>query len=191
MVYPLRSGVVDVDRPVDGNRGTVDAGDDSAAALAGPWQPDHPNDLPPWMPPPEGLDPSWWPLNYIQQAALRSPAQLLLYGGQAGGGKTGFLVGDAMQERYLPSFRGLLLRESLGEFDQIGDLMEAAYHTYLPPNERARYRTRSGGGQWIFPILNKTRRSAEPGRGKHPIRLPGQRSRPGQVPGQPLQLAGN
>jgi hypothetical protein len=114
-----------------------------------------PNDLPPWMPPPEGLDPSWWPLNYIQQAALRSPAQLLLYGGQAGGGKTGFLVGDAMQERSLPSFRGLLLRESLGEFDQIGDLMEAAYHTFLPPNERARYRTRSGGGQWIFPILNK------------------------------------
>ena len=113
-----------------------------------------PNSLPPWEPPPSGLDPSWWPLNYIQQAALCSPAQLLLYGGQAGGGKTGFLVGDAMQERYLPSFRGLLLRESLGEFDQIGDLMEQAYHTYLPKNERARYRSRTGGGQWVFPILD-------------------------------------
>jgi hypothetical protein len=113
-----------------------------------------PNNLPPWEPPPSGMDPSWWPLNYVQQAALRSPAQLLLFGGQAGGGKTGFLVGDAMQERHLPSFRGLLLRESLGEFDQIGDLMEQAYHTFLPKNERAKYRSSSGGGRWTFPVLN-------------------------------------
>lgn len=113
-----------------------------------------PNNLPAWEPPDEGLRPSWWPLNYIQQAALRSLAQLLLYGGQAGGGKTGFLVGDAMRERHLPTFRGLLLRESLGEFDQIGDLMEQAYHTFLPKNQRARYRTRTGGGQWIFPVLD-------------------------------------
>ena len=88
----------------------------------------------------------WWPLNPSQQEALFSPAELLLFGGQSGGGKTDFLVGDAMQEFRIPSFRGLLLRESLGEFDQIGDRMERAY---LPL--KARYRHRTGGGQWIFP----------------------------------------
>lgn len=105
-----------------------------------------PHNFPPVNLPPPGSNPDWWPLNSAQQAALCSPAELLLFGGQSGGGKSDFLVGDAMQEYLLPSFRGLLLRESLGEFDQIGDRMEKAY---LPL--RAKYRSRSGGGQWIFP----------------------------------------
>jgi hypothetical protein len=71
---------------------------------------------------------------------------MLLFGGQSGGGKSDFLVGDAMQECHLPSFRGLLLRESLGELDQIGDRMQAAYEPL-----GARYRGRTGGGQWLFP----------------------------------------
>lgn len=78
--------------------------------------------------------------------AICSPAQILMYGGQSGGGKSNFLVADAMQEYTIPTFRGLLLRESLGEMDQIGDEMEKAY---LPL--RARYRGRSGGGEWKFP----------------------------------------
>ena len=41
---------------------------------------------------------------------------------------------------------GLLLRESLGEFDQIGDRMKAAGEPL-----GAKYRVRTGGGQWIFP----------------------------------------
>lgn len=104
-----------------------------------------PQDFPEWLRPPNG-DVSWWPINSAQQAALCSPAELLLFGGQSGGGKTDFLVGDAMQEYQLPSFRGLLLRETLGEFDQIGDRMEAAY---LPLG--ARYRRATGGGEWTFP----------------------------------------
>lgn len=95
---------------------------------------------------PMGVNPDWWPLNPAQQAALWSPAELLLFGGQSGGGKTDFLVGDAMQEYRIPSFRGLLLRESLGEMDQVGDRMEKAY---LPL--RAKYRQRTGGGEWKFP----------------------------------------
>ena len=92
------------------------------------------------------VEPDWWPMNAAQQAALCSPAELLLFGGASGGGKSDFLVGDAMQEYMLPSFRGLLLRESLGEFDQIGDRMQLAYEPL-----GAKYRRRSGGGQWIFP----------------------------------------
>jgi hypothetical protein len=105
-----------------------------------------PHDFGAWTPPPTGFQPSWWPINAGQQAALSSPAEMLLYGGQSGGGKTDFLVGDAMQECHIPSFRGLLLRESLGELDQIGDRMQAAYEPL-----GARYRRRTGGGQWIFP----------------------------------------
>ena len=111
-----------------------------------PGQLSIPHDFPAWQPPKPDVRPDWWPINAAQQAALCSPAEFLLYGGQSGGGKTDFLVGDAMQEYMIPSFRGLLLRESLGEFDQIGDRMEKAY---LPLG--AKYRTRTGGGQWIFP----------------------------------------
>lgn len=102
-----------------------------------------PTNFPPCLPPVPGVSPDWWPLNAAQQAALCSPADMLLFGGQSGGGKTDFLVGDAMQEYQNPNFRGLLLRESLGEMDQVGDRMEAAY---LPL--KARYRKRSGGGEW-------------------------------------------
>src|SRR5487761_2046719 len=111
-----------------------------------------PNDFPPMVWPDPGVTPDWWPINPMQQAALSSWAQMLLFGGQSGGGKTDFLVGDAMQEYRIPSFRGLLLRESLGEMDQIGDRMERAY---LPLG--GRYRQRSGGGEWRFPSGAKIR----------------------------------
>ena len=104
-----------------------------------------PHDFPPLARPPVE-NPDWWPMNPEQQAALCSPAELLLYGGASGGGKSDYLVGDAMQEYMIPTFRGLLLRESLGEFDQIGDRMQIAYEPL-----GAKYRSRSGGGQWIFP----------------------------------------
>lgn len=79
--------------------------------------------------------------------AVDSPSHLYLAGRQMiPTHNSDFLVGDAMQEYMIPSFRGLLLRESLGEFDQIGDRMEKAY---LPLG--AKYRQRNGGGQWIFP----------------------------------------
>lgn len=111
-----------------------------------------PHNFPPWTPPLPGASPAWWPLNAAQQAALASPAMLLLFGGQSGGGKSDFLVGDAMQEMHLPSFRGLLLRESLGELDQIADRMSVAYAgPDVPRSQRAVYRRRTGGGQWIWP----------------------------------------
>lgn len=102
--------------------------------------------------PDPGVKPDWWPINPIQQAALSSWAQMLLYGGASGGGKSDYLVGDAMQEYRIPSFRGLLLRPSLGEMDQLGDRMEKAY---LPLG--GRYRQRSGGGEWRFPSNAKIR----------------------------------
>lgn len=124
--------------------------------IAAPGKLKIPTYFPDWTAPPVGFDPRnegwWWPMNAAQQEALCSPAELLLFGGQSGGGKSDFLVGDAMQEYRNPALRGLLLRESLGELEQIADRMEKAY---LPL--RARYRQRTGGGQWTFPAGGRIR----------------------------------
>src|SRR3569833_526205 len=34
-----------------------------------------------------GWEPAWWPINSAQQMAINSPAEILLFGGQSGGGK--------------------------------------------------------------------------------------------------------
>jgi hypothetical protein len=103
---------------------------------------------------PLGIDPKWWPLSPSIQAAICSPAGMVLAGGASGGGKSDYLVGDAMQEYWLPTFRGLLFRESLGEMDQLSDRMKYVYEPL-----GAIYRGRSGGGEFEFPIFDeRTRR---------------------------------
>jgi len=59
----------------------------------------------------------WSPFPGPQTAALESPADILLYGGQAGGGKTDLLLGAATQHwrtvifrRVFPSLRGIIDR---------------------------------------------------------------------------------
>lgn len=103
---------------------------------------------------PLGIDPKWWPISPSIQAAICSPASMVLAGGASGGGKSDYLVGDAMQEYWLPTFRGILFRESLGEMDQLSDRMKAIYEPL-----GAKYRGRSGGGEFEFPIFDeRTRR---------------------------------
>jgi hypothetical protein len=125
-----------------------------------------PHNFPAWVPPPPGVDPCWWPINPAQQAALSSLAEMLLFGGQSGGGKTDFLVGDAVQEYHIPTFRGLLLRESLGEMDQIADRLEK-----LCLSVGAVYKQRSGGGQWEFPVFDEVTRKAVRTKGGARIRF--------------------
>lgn len=109
---------------------------------------------PPLTPIPIGVHPAWWPISPAQQAFINCPAEMVLGGGASGFGKSDVLVGDAFQEYYFPTFRGLLLRESLGEMDQLGDRMKQAYEPL-----GATYRNRTGGGEWEFPICDeKTRR---------------------------------
>jgi hypothetical protein len=43
--------------------------------------------LPPYDKHPPGWEPTWWPINAAQQAAINCRAELLLMGGQSGGGK--------------------------------------------------------------------------------------------------------
>jgi hypothetical protein len=106
--------------------------------------------FPPLRHPPAGMNPVWWPINAQQQLALEIKAQFLLYGGQSGGGKTDFLVSDAMQEQDNPNLRGLLLRKSFGEMNQLMDRMSAIYRPL-----GAVWKDRSH--EWIFPSGAKIR----------------------------------
>ena len=42
-------------------------------------------------------EPDWWPADPAQQAYLNSKAELLMGGGQSGGGKSQVLAADAVQ----------------------------------------------------------------------------------------------
>jgi len=98
----------------------------------------------PHLPAPDGADVVWWPINAPQTTALESPAKLLLFGGASGGGKTDFLVADAAQEVDNPNFRGLLLRKSFTEMNNIIDRMMAIYRPLGGhPSD--------GGKMWKFP----------------------------------------
>jgi hypothetical protein len=82
---------------------------------------------PPLELPPPGVEPVWWPINAAQQAAINCKAELLLMGGQSGGGKTWFLAADAMQEYKNPFLRALLIRTSLEEMQELEDIQQRIY----------------------------------------------------------------
>ena len=86
----------------------------------------------------------WKPINSAQATVLECRAQLALFGGQSGGGKSNVLVADSAQEYDNPNFRGILLRKSYSEMTNIQDEME---RIYLPLGGR-----KSDGGKiWRFP----------------------------------------
>lgn len=82
---------------------------------------------PPLIAPPSGVEPIWWPINPAQQAAIDSRAELLLYGGASGGGKTQMLAADAMDEYRNPRLRALLIRTSLEEMQELEDIQQRMY----------------------------------------------------------------
>ena len=94
--------------------------------------------------PTAGENPVWWPISAPQQTAMHSKAQILLYGGASGGGKTDLLVADAMQEYENTNLRAILIRKSFTEMNQIMDRCKAIYQPF-----GAFYRSRENS--WIFP----------------------------------------
>ena len=114
----------------------------SAASLTLPYQEQSP--YPPWTPPPPGVEPIWWPINAAQQAALNCRAQLLLFGGQSGGGKTQLLAADACQEYRNPRLRALLIRTTLEEMQELEDIQQRMY-------EAKPYCARWWRKRWRFP----------------------------------------
>lgn len=87
-------------------------------------------------------EPLWWPINAAQQAYLNCKAQLALFGGQSGGGKTQVLAADAMQEYQNPRLRALLIRTTLQEQQELEDIQQRMYEP-----KGARWRK----GRWWFP----------------------------------------
>lgn len=100
---------------------------------------------PPLELPPPGLEPIWWPINAAQQASVNCRAQLLLMGGQSGGGKTSFLAADAMQEYQNPRLRALLIRTTLEEQQELEDLQQRMYEPKGARWMKKRWRFPSGG----------------------------------------------
>ena len=66
----------------------------------------------------------WVPKSEPQLTAIECRAQLLLYGGASGGGKSNWLVADSAQEYDNSNFRGILLRKSYTEMTNLMDEME-------------------------------------------------------------------
>lgn len=104
------------------------------------------NPYPPYEPCPPDLNPIWWPANSAQQAFLNCDAELALFGGMSGGGKSDSLVADAQMEHHNPSLKALMIRESLGEMQQLNDRMEKVYSPL-----GARWRGRIASKAWMFP----------------------------------------
>src|SRR5208282_6022777 len=96
--------------------------------------------------PPPGVEPVWWPINAAQQAAINSHAQLLMYGGQGGGGKSFYLAADAAQEYKNPRLRALLLRRTQTEMHELQDIQQKLYEP-----KGARWVTRRSISGWVFP----------------------------------------
>jgi len=101
---------------------------------------------PPLELPPPGVEPVFWPINRAQQAFLNSKAELLLGGGQSGGGKSIVLAADAMQEYQNPRLRALLLRTTLEEMQELEDIQQRMYEP-----KGARWRRRRSVAAWVFP----------------------------------------
>lgn len=99
---------------------------------------------PPLEYPPPGVEPVWWPINPAQQAMINCRAEMLLMGGQSGGGKTQALAADAMQERANPALRALLLRTTLEEMQELEDIQQRMYEPYGARWVKKRWRFPSG-----------------------------------------------
>lgn len=71
-----------------------------------------------YVPAPLDFDGLWYPISAAQLTAVHTPAQMLMFGGAAGPGKTSFLIADAAREADNPNLSGLVLRESYPQLEK-------------------------------------------------------------------------
>ncbi len=67
-----------------------------------------------------------------QTVALTSKADILIYGGQAGGGKTWLLCADPLRRIHNPGFRGVIFRRTYPQIMGGGGIWEEANELYRP-----------------------------------------------------------
>lgn len=73
-----------------------------------------------------------------QMEAFRSSADILIYGGQAGGGKTWFLVAEPMRRVHNPGFRGVIFRRTYPQIMGGGGIWEEANELYRSAGAKMR-----------------------------------------------------
>jgi hypothetical protein len=73
-----------------------------------------------------------------QDTALRSSADILIYGGQAGGGKTWFLTAEPLRRVHNPGFRGVIFRRTYPQIMGGGGIWEEANGLYRPLGAKMR-----------------------------------------------------
>src|SRR4030042_3109661 len=67
---------------------------------------------------------TWKPSRGPQERVHRSPAFEVLYGGQAGGGKTESLLAEALRCVHVPGYNAILFRRTFPELQQPEGLIE-------------------------------------------------------------------
>lgn len=73
-----------------------------------------------------------------QTVASESTAQIIFYGGHAGGGKTWWLLREALRNHYNPLHRALLLRRTLKQAKKPGSIWEESVGMYRPYGANSR-----------------------------------------------------
>lgn len=96
---------------------------------------------------PDYLPPAVWnPISDAQYTACHSEAQMLMFGGAAGPGKTSFIVADAVREYDNPNLRAIIFRESFPQLEKsvlpkMRDIYTQMGATFVGGRKR----------RWLFP----------------------------------------
>ena len=80
----------------------------------------------------------WRPQDGPQMQAFQSRADVLVYGGQAGGGKTWMLVAEPLRRVHNSGFRAVIFRRTYPQILGAGGLWELAQELYRPFGARMR-----------------------------------------------------
>ena len=91
-----------------------------------------------------------WQAQPKQQLALTCPANELFYGGAAGGGKSDFLLMDALAgaQKYGKTWKAIIFRQTTL---QLGQLLRRADELYQPMGGKFRAKSQYGSNIYFFP----------------------------------------
>ena len=87
-----------------------------------------------------------WKPQPRQISFMERPEEEALYGGAAGGGKSDALLMEALRQVHIPHYKGLLLRKT---FPQLQELIDRSLSLYTRAFPRARYN--ASQHRWRFP----------------------------------------